>query len=192
MATYRSAADLSRKIEGYALTLEAANRDAVKEAIKVYKERVIQQLKRDVGADQRLSKWKWNWRTKTYKPLKLSAGYQTRGGSQAEAVLRARPRGPWMVLEKGAEAHVVVPKPIRERRVARSGERATRRVGGSRRLVRPLGLQLPDGNVRRRVETRRTRPKNTWSKGVMGAESDAKFAFENTHKQAIAKHASRR
>ena len=181
MGVSYSPEQLAVRVIGYAESIGKANREAVTEAIKVYKNGVITQLRRDIGSEQRLSQWRWDWRMKTYRPLKFSAGYEVKGTDKAEAILLPRPRprnprsaGPWRVLESGARPHTIVPKPARGKALVRGGARPTRKVGGSNRLARPIALGKPGQWARFRLEHPGSRPGfQTWSKGAKGVERNA-------------------
>lgn len=181
MAVSNTPAQLAIRVKGYGESLGKANREAVTESIKVYKNGIITQLRRDIGSEQRLSHWRWDWRLKTYRPLKLSAGYEVKGTDKAEAVLLPRPRsrnsrssGPWRVLESGARDHVILPKQARGKSLVRGGARPTKRVGGSKRLARPIALGKPGQWARYRLQHPGTRPGfQTWSKGAKGVERNA-------------------
>lgn len=192
MGTSSSAVELARRIEGYGKMQGSINREAVKAATQVFKDEAIRTLKQDVGADQRLSRWRWNWSAKRYKPLKLGAGYDIKGQENAVAKLVARPRGPWRVLESGARPHVILPKRARAKRAIKEGQAATKKVGGSTRLAYGIALSLgstggrPD--LRYRVQHPGTRPKNTWSRAMRRAEPRAVDVYSVVHKRRTAKY----
>lgn len=186
MGTSVNTAQLVAKIENYAFGLGNANRKAVTEAAKVYKEGVVKAAKQDVGQDQRISRWRWNWRTQTYKSLKVSAGYDVRGYTNAVALLKARPMGPWRVLESGARPHFIRPKIARGKGYIKRGARATKTVAGSQRLTRPIALALPDGSARFGVMHPGTPAKRTWSRGINAATPGAMRTFRAVHARSLA------
>jgi hypothetical protein len=176
---------LVAKIERYGYGLGNANRKAVTEAAKIYKEGVIRTAKQDVGQDQRIGRWRWNWRSKTYKSLKVSAGYDVRGYSNAVALLKARPMGPWRVLESGARPHSIRPKIVRGKTDIKSGARRSKRVAGRDKLARPIALGFPDGNARFGVMHPGTAGKRTWSRGIDQATPGAMRTFRAVHARTL-------
>lgn len=113
MGTSRSGADLSKKLVGYAKGVPAANRRAVGAAAMQFKDAVLDAAERDLGhhpsPPRHFSRWGKATGDGQRKGLQVGAGYDVKGTANAVALLKARPQGPWKVLEYGAKAHPLVP-----------------------------------------------------------------------------------
>jgi hypothetical protein len=160
MGTSRNASELAMKMQKAAFAMGKANRQAVQSAAQVYKERALLSAARDTGGDLRLSKW-------GRRGIKLGVGYDVRGYENATAIIKARPAGPWKVMEYGAAPHVIGPK------------RRRRGRGGS-------FLSFGPDEVRRGpVQHPGTPGKETWSRGVESATQPAVEVYGLAHKRAL-------
>lgn len=160
MGTSRSASDLATKMTAAAYAIGKVNRTAVQAAAQTYKDVLLVQAARDTGGDLRLSKW-------GRRGIRLGVGYDVRGYENATAAVRARPQGPWKVLEHGSTPHVIAPR----RRRGRRGNGA---------------LVFPDGKVRSvQVQHPGSQGKETWSQGVGVATPRAVDVFGLAHKRAL-------
>jgi hypothetical protein len=171
MGTSNSAAELAGKFSTYALAFGNANRTAVQAATQVYKDRLLDNARRDTGGDLRLSRWRRRYGASgTGVSPKLGAGYDIFGTLNAKAVLRPRPYGIWALLEGGTVAHTI--KPFRYARGRRRGE------GNS-------ALKFSDGNFAGAVQHPGTSPKNTFSDATRSAEPGAKRVFAEAHRRGL-------
>lgn len=177
MGTSNSAAELAGKFSTYALAFGNANRTAVQAATQVYKDRLLDNARRDTGGDLRLSRWRRRYGASgTGVSPKLGAGYDIFGTLNAKAVLRPRPYGIWALLEGGTgergggTAYVI--KPFRYVRGRRKGE------GNS-------ALKFPDGGFAASATHRGVAPKNTFSDATRSAEPGAKRVFAEAHRRGL-------
>lgn len=171
MGTSNSAAELAGKFSTYALVFGNANRTAVQAATQVYKDRLLDNARRDTGGDLRLSRWRRRYGASgTGQSPKLGAGYDVFGTLNAKAVLRPRPYGIWALLEGGTVPHTI--KPFRYARGRRRGE------GNS-------ALKFADGNFAAGVQHPGTRPKNTFTDAARAGEPGAKRVFAEAHRRAL-------
>ena len=188
MGTSKSVAELVFKLDAAGVALEVANRKAVTEAVKTYKTGVLNTARQDVGNDLRLGRWGAK-RGRSTQGLKLGAGYDVRGSTNAVAILKARPQGVWKVVEYGAKPHPIVPGVSkRQTRFAASlanltGEtvNASTIVAGRKGKKRRMALKLPDGNIRFGVNHPGSRGKRTWSRGINNATPVAISRFKAVH-----------
>jgi hypothetical protein len=104
MGTSRSVKELQVKLTKAGAALGADTRPAVAAAANVYKEGILASGRKDSGGDLRLSRW-----GRKQGGLKLGAGYELKGTSNAQAIVRPRPEGVWNALEAGAKPHLIVP-----------------------------------------------------------------------------------
>jgi hypothetical protein len=159
-----SGVELAIKLNKAGKSLGKANRDAVSQAALEYKNAVLDEARKDIGADLTLSHWGWR-SNGSYRGLKLGAGYKVTGTSNAQARLEARPMGPWKVLEYGANKHEIKPR--------------KRKKNGR--------LKLRDGKFSRGVMHRGSKGKRTWSTGIRKGTKPAMAVFSREHKSSLAK-----
>ena len=159
MGTSRSAAQLSATLVAAGTAVARANRKAVTESAIVYKDSVLDQAKVAAGQDMRLSRW-------GRRGVKLGAGFDVKGEANATATLKARPQGPWKVVEYGSAAHDIVP--------------------GRKRGSRGKALRLPDGSFVRSVRHPGARPKRSWSVGVTRGTRGAIAAYRRVQVTELA------
>jgi hypothetical protein len=177
MGTSRNATELAGKFSAYALAFGNANRSAVQAATQVYKDRLLDNARRDTGGDLRLSRWRRRYGASgTGVSPKLGAGYEVFGTLNAKSVLRPRPYGIWALLEGGAGERgggtEYVIKPFRYVRGRRKGE------GNS-------ALKFPNGDFAASVTHRGVAPKNTFSDATRTAEPGAKRVFAEAHRRGL-------
>jgi hypothetical protein len=171
MGTSRNATELAGKFSAYALAFGNANRSAVQAATQVYKDRLLDNARRDTGGDLRLSRWRRRYGASgTGVSPKLGAGYEVFGTLNAKSVLRPRPYGIWALLEGGAAPHVI--KPFRYVRGRRKGE------GNS-------ALKFPNGDFAASVSHPGTNALNTFSDATRTAEPEAKRVFAKAHRRGL-------
>jgi len=163
MGTSRNASELAAKLQKATQAIGKANRSAVQAAAQTYKDNLLLQAARDTGGDLRLSRW-------GRRGLRLGVWYDVKGYENATALIKARPAGPWKVMEYGAAPHQIAPRRRRGR---------GRRSGGG-------ALAFPDGNVRRGpVQHPGSQGKETWSQGVDIATPRAIEVYSLAHKRAL-------
>lgn len=192
MGESRSSAELAAKLTLAGRALGSANRRAVGEAAGVYRDVTLKVARQDVGADLRLSRWGAR-RGRSTQGLKLGAGYDVKGYTNAVALLKARPQGVWKVVEYGAKPHPIVAGATRRQTrfasglAALTGETvdASAIVGGRRGKKRRMAIKFPDGNMRFGVNHPGSRGKRTWSRGVDKATPGAMRTFRAVHARAL-------
>ena len=168
MGTSRTPVELVTKIKDHAAVMGEDNSYAVKEASKVYKATILDGLRKATG-DFKLSHWRWIPQAGgggKYKPLKLGVGYDVKGKINATSFIKARPMGPWKVLEYGAAAHRVVPRAKGKRTKLKFGSAST----------------FPAA-----VETRKTPAKKVWSNAARVGERRAMDVFEAVRRREFVK-----
>lgn len=170
MGVSNNTTELLAKIEDTVGMAGKKNKRAIKNAAVTFKNVGLRMLSEEVGPEHQLSRWRWMDTSKTYRPLKLSIWFSIDGERDARATIQPRPlgrnkrSGPWSFLESGRRAYTIVPKRRRVRRQVRSGDKATKRVGGSRRLVYPPALRLPNGQLRYSVNVPSSPGRRLWSR----------------------------
>lgn len=100
MGTSTSTEQLVGKLVGFATDIPKINREAVSDAALIFKDGVLSEAKQVVGGDLRMSNF-------GKRGVRLGAGFDVKGGVNAVALLKARPQGPWKILEYGAGPHLV-------------------------------------------------------------------------------------
>lgn len=169
MGTSKTPVELVRKIKDHAAVMGEDNSYAVKEASKVYKATILDGLRKEVGNDFKLSHWRWIPSPDgggNYKGLKLGVGYDVKGKINATSFIKARPPGPWKVLEYGAAAHRVAPRA--------KGRRTKLRFGSSPTFPTE-------------VRTRQTRAKRVWSRAARIGERRAMDVFTAVRRREFVK-----
>lgn len=170
MGVSNSPAELIAKIEDTVGMAGKNNKVAIKQAATTFKAVGLRMLSEEIGSEHQLSRWRWMDTSNTYRPLKLYIWFRIEGERDATATIEPRPlgrnkkSGPWSFLESGRKAYTIVPKRRRVRRQERSGDRATKRVGGSRRLVYPPALRLPNGQLRYSVRIPSSPGRRLWTR----------------------------
>lgn len=101
-----------------ARNLEAANRDAVKDAALVAKTRILEGVARRRGS-LTLSRMG--------RGVKLRVNYTIKGSRNPTALVRAVPPGAWVIADQGAGPHEIRPR----RRKGKGGRRAVRTSSGA-------------------------------------------------------------
>jgi len=167
MGTSTSVMEFAIKIDKFAKVQGRANRDATQAAAQVYKDRILANLAKDVGADLRMSRWGAKGQ-RSSGGIKLGVGYQVRGYEHATALIKAKPAGVWKVLEHGAAAHSVKPKKRRGARTAMIGS----------------GYAHP---VSHEIMIPQTRGKRTFSIAAKTAERPAVEVFQVAHARSVRK-----
>lgn len=167
MGTSKTVAQLAVQIDKFAKVQPRANREATQAAAQVYKDRILINLAKDVGSDLRMSHWGTKGR-RASGGLKLGVGYEVRGYEHATALIKARPEGPFKVLEYGASAHSVQPKKRRGRRGAMFG----------------TGYAHP---VSHEIMIPQTRGKRTFTTAAKSAERPAIEVFKVAHGRSVRK-----
>jgi hypothetical protein len=157
MGVSRSPQELAFKINTAAKQFQYANEDGVKKAAQAYKRSVLNEARRDVGADLRMRRW-------GRRGVKLGAGYSFNKNPQPRAVLTPRPAGVWSALSNGTRPHE-----IRTRR--RKGAKALRVGDGFAASVQHPGAK----------------GKRTWQRGIAAARPTAMQAFRQEHRKKLAK-----
>lgn len=189
-----------KRIEKLGEAPAKANKAATTKAALAYKDATLDQGRKAVGSDLRLSRW-------GRKGVKINVGFDVDdSGGRSVATVKPRPLGVWKVLEYGAEPHLIVPGLTRRQRKAMSlfsamaGGRGDYNVAelaatargnrnnrsGSRRKKRRVPLKI-GGNVRAWARHPGTSPKRTWSKGIAGGTDDALDAYKRAQSEALVK-----
>jgi hypothetical protein len=169
MGTSRNVGELTDKFERYAFLFGNANRRAVQAATQVYKEKLLDNARRDSGGDLRLSRWRSRLGAVSQSP-KLGAGYEVFGFDNAKAVLRPRPYGIWALLEGGAAPHRITP---------------FRYVRGRRRGEGNSALKFPNGSFAAYADHPGTAGKRTFTEAARFGEPGAKRVFAEAHRRAL-------
>lgn len=176
MGTSTSSAQLAAKLAKFAGDMPNLNRRATGFAALKMKEAVLKEGRRDTG-DLRLSRW-------GKRGLRINAGYDVRGTSNATALLRARPQGPWKVLEYGTQTAGGYLIGLGRTGLSRSDSgrarvnrnRAYRRA--NQKFLKGQGYAHP---VRAPIVHPGVKPKNTWSRGVRRGQPDAVKVFRTAY-----------
>ena len=164
MGTSKNAAEFAEKCARHAALMDRDNSLAINRAANVYKQTILGELKEEIGPELKLSRWKWNGTT--YRPLKLGVGYDVKGKINATAIIKARPPGPWKVVEYGAAPHKILPRKKRK---------LSRLKFGS------------DPTFPRSVTTWQTRGKRVFARGARIAQSRAIDVFTAVRRQEFVK-----
>jgi len=122
MGESTTASQLAGKLVAFAGDVPNLTRRAVGEAALEFKTGVLNEARSVAGSDMRLSNF-------GRRGVKLGAGYDVKGYENAVALLRARPQGPWKVLEYGAGPHLIGAGKAGSTETVRSKGRAYRRAG---------------------------------------------------------------
>jgi hypothetical protein len=177
MGTSKSSAELSRKLVGFASQLPQTNRQSISDAALTFKDAVLAEGKRDVGGDLRLSRW-------GKRGLKLGAGFDVRGTTNATALLRARPQGPWKVLEVGTQSAggYLIGAGRSRSNTAKSRARGYRT--GSQKFLKGREYAHP---VRGPIVHPGVKPKGTWTRGVLRGQPKAVNIIRGRYVRALGK-----
>jgi hypothetical protein len=209
MGTSRSGADLSKKLQGYAKEAGKANRQAVSAAAMQYKDELLDAAERDLDTrnpSPKRSFSRWGKDSKgmagSRKALQVGAGYDLRGYVNATAKLKARPQGPWKVLEYGAKDHNIIPGLTRTK--ARNAEAfgalfglendtatLARAARGVRGRVRPLRIPGSPTGYAMFARVKGSKAKKTWSRSLSRRTPAATRAFSNSHRRSLVRAMSR-
>jgi hypothetical protein len=100
VGTSTSGAQLAGKLVAFAGDIPKINREAVSDAALIFKDGVLGEAKKVVGSDLKMSNF-------GKRGVRLGAGFDVKGGVNAVALLKARPMGPWKVVEYGAGPHLI-------------------------------------------------------------------------------------
>ena len=209
MGTSKSGADLAKKLTAVSKDLGRANRQAVSAAAMQYKDELLDAAERDLDSrnpspKRSFSRWgKDNKRMAgSRKALQVSAGYDLRGYTNAVAKLRARPQGPWKVLEYGAKPHNIIPGTTRTR--ARNAEAfgalfgldndtatIARAARGVRGRVRPLRIPGSPNGYAMYARSPGSKAKKTWSRSLAKRTPGAMRVFKSSHQRSLLRALSR-
>ena len=209
MGTSKSGADLAKKLTAVSKDLGRANRQAVSAAAMQYKDELLDAAERDLDSrnpSPKRSFSRWGKDNKgmagSRKALQVSAGYDLRGYANAVAKLRARPQGPWKVLEYGAKPHNIIPGTTRTR--ARNAEAfgalfgldndtatIARAARGVRGRVRPLRIPGSPNGYAMYARSPGSKAKKTWSRSLAKRTPGAMRVFKSSHQRSLLRALSR-
>ena len=209
MGTSKSGADLAKKLTAVSKDLGRANRQAVSAAAKQYKDELLDAAQRDLDSrnpSPKRSFSRWGKDNKgmagSRKALQVSAGYDLRGYANAVAKLKARPQGPWKVLEYGAKPHNIIPGTTRTR--ARNAEAfgalfgldndtatIARAARGVRGRVRPLRIPGSPNGYAMYARSPGSKAKKTWSRSLAKRTPGAMRVFKSSHQRSLLRALSR-
>ena len=209
MGTSKSGADLAKKLTAVSKDLGRANRQAVSAAAMQYKDELLDAAERDLDSrnpSPKRSFSRWGKDNKgmagSRKALQVSAGYDLRGYTNAVAKLRARPQGPWKVLEYGAKPHNIIPGTTRTR--ARNAEAfgalfgldndtatIARAARGVRGRVRPLRIPGSPNGYAMYARSPGSKAKKTWSRSLAKRTPGAMRVFKSSHQRSLLRALSR-
>jgi hypothetical protein len=154
MGESTTSAQLAGKLVSFSVDMPKLNRQAVSDAALEFKTGVLTEAKSVVGGDLRMSNF-------GRRGVKLGAGYDVKGYDNAVALLRARPQGPWKILEYGAGPHLVGMGKAGSTETTRSKGRAYRRA--NKKFLKGRGYAHP---VRGPVAHPGSKSFKVWSRGV--------------------------
>lgn len=195
-----NAQTVGRNLSKSGKALAQNNRNATRNAALAFKGAALKEARKDSGGDLRLSRFGRNG-------VKLNVGFDLEGSpGQQRATVKARPMGPWKVLEYGAKPHPIIPGLTRRQQRAMalfgfmSGGRgefdvaalaATARGnrnnrGGSRRRKRRSPLRI-NGQLRAWANHPGTKPKRTWTRGEAQGAKDATKGYRIDQAKALVK-----
>lgn len=202
MGTSRSGADLSKKLVNYAKGAPAANRRAVGAAAMQFKDAVLDAAERDLGhhpsPPRHFSRWGKAVGEGQRKGLQVGAGYDVKGSANAVALLKARPQGPWKVLEYGAKPHPLVPGATMKLRReaafvaaftgAEVGANAlfSRRAGLGNRARKVLRIPGSGSGFAMYAQHPGSKAKKTWSTAIVRRSPAAVKVIRNVHRKHLA------
>ena len=209
MGTSRSGADLAKKLTAVSKDLGRANRQAVSAAAMQYKDELLDNAERDLDSrnpSPKRSFSRWGKDNKgmagSRKALQVGAGYDLRGYTNAVAKLKARPQGPWKVLEYGAKPHNIIPGTTRTR--ARNAEAfgalfgldndtatIARAARGVRGRVRPLRIPGSPNGYAMYARSPGSKAKKTWSRSLAKRTPGAMRVFKSSHQRSLLRALSR-
>ena len=209
MGTSKSGADLAKKLTAVSKDLGRANRQAVSAAAMQYKDELLDAAERDLDSrnpSPKRSFSRWGKDNKgmagSRKALQVSAGYDLRGYANAVAKLKARPQGPWKVLEYGAKPHNIIPGTTRTR--ARNAEAfgalfgldndtatIARAARGVRGRVRPLRIPGSPNGYAMYARSPGSKAKKTWSRSLAKRTPGAMRVFKSSHQRSLLRALSR-
>lgn len=209
MGTSRSGADLAKKLTAVSKDLGRANRQATSAAAMQYKDELLDNAERDLDSrnpSPKRSFSRWGKDNKgmagSRKALQVSAGYDLRGYTNAVAKLKARPQGPWKVLEYGAKDHNIIPGTTRTR--ARNAEAfgalfglqndtatIARAARGVRGRVRPLRIPGSPTGYAMFARVKGSKAKKTWSRSLAKRTPAAMRVFKSSHQRSLLRALSR-
>jgi hypothetical protein len=210
MGTSKSGADLAKKLTAVSKDLGRANRQAVSAAAMQYKDELLDNAERDLDSrnpSPKRSFSRWGKDNKgmagSRKALQVSAGYDLRGYTNAVAKLKARPQGPWKVLEYGAKPHPIVPGASRAmRKQAAFVSAFTGAEVGAGALsgrVSSLGrsgrryLKIPGSptGFAAYAQSPGSKAKKTWSRSLAKRTPGAMRVFKSSHQRSLLRALSR-
>lgn len=174
MGTSTSSAQLARKLAKFAGDMPNLNKRTTGFAALKMKEAVLKEGRRDTG-DLRLSRW-------GKRGLKINAGYDVQGTTNATALLRARPQGPWKVLEYGTQTSGGYLIGVGR---SNSNSAASRRRGYRRANQKYLKGQGYAHPVRAPIVHPGVKPRNTWTRGVRQGQPEAVKVFRTSYVRAL-------
>ena len=197
------------KLTAVSKDLGRANRQAVSAAAMQYKDELLDAAERDLDSrnpSPKRSFSRWGKDNKgmagSRKALQVSAGYDLRGYANAVAKLRARPQGPWKVLEYGAKPHNIIPGTTRTR--ARNAEAfgalfgldndtatIARAARGVRGRVRPLRIPGSPNGYAMYARSPGSKAKKTWSRSLAKRTPGAMRVFKSSHQRSLLRALSR-
>jgi hypothetical protein len=203
MGTSKSGADLSKKLVRYAGGVPAANRRAVGAAAMQFKNAVLDAADRDLARHssppRHFSRWGKAVGEGKRKGLKVGAGYDVKGSANAVALLKARPQGPWKVLEYGAKSHPLVPGATMKMRReaafvaaftgAEVGPSAlySRRAGLGNRARKVLRVPGSPSGFAMYASHPGSKAKRTWSQAIIKRSPKATQVIRNVHAKHLAR-----
>lgn len=210
MGTSRSGADLAKKLTAVSKDLGRANRQAVSAAAMQYKDELLDAAERDLDSrnpSPKRSFSRWGKDNKGMpgdrKALQVSAGYDLRGYTNAVAKLKARPQGPWKVLEYGAKPHAIVPGATRgmRREAAFVSAFTGADVGAAalsgrvsslgRRTRRVLSIPGSPTGYAMYAQSPGSKAKKTWSRSLAKRTPGAMRVFKSSHQRSLLRALSR-
>lgn len=210
MGTSKSGAELSVKLVGYAKDFGTANKQAVGAAAMQYKDAVLDAAERDLDSrnpspERSFSRWGKDSKgaSGSRRALQVGAGYNVRGYTNAVALLKARPQGPWKVLEYGAKPHNIIPGTTRTK--ARNAQafsdlfglnadtatiaKAARGVRG--KYTRALKIPGSPNGFAAYARSSGSKPKRTWSRAIERRTTTAIKVFKSSHQRSLLRSLNR-
>jgi hypothetical protein len=203
--------DLSKQIAGYSKEMGRANRQATSAAAMQYKDAVLDAAERDLDTrnpspKRSFSRWGKDSKGKVgdRKALQVGAGYDLRGYVNAVAKLKARPQGPWKVLEYGAKPHPIVPGASRAMRkqaaFVSAFTGAEIGAGALSGRVSSLGrsgrryLKIPGSptGFAAYAQSPGSKAKKTWSRSIAQRTPGAIRVFKSSQQRALIRHFNNR
>jgi hypothetical protein len=198
--------DLSKQITAYTKDVGRANRQATSAAAMQYKDAVLDAAERDLDTrnpspKRSFSRWGKDSKGKVgdRKALQVGAGYDLRGYVNAVALLKARPQGPWKVLEYGSKAHNIIPGTTRSKAknaaafaglFGLNADAATiaQAARGVRGRVRPLKIPGSPNGFAAYAHVPGSKAKKTWSRAIALRTPIATKVFKSSQQRALIRH----